>query len=53
MVALGKIRVLHVLGALNPGGVETWLLHVMRHVDRSAFQIDFLFHTNQPAVYDE
>jgi len=53
MVALRKIRVLHVLGALNPGGVETWLLHVMRHVDRSAFQVDFLVHTTQPAVYDD
>jgi glycosyltransferase involved in cell wall biosynthesis len=46
------IRVLHVLGALNPGGVESWLLQVVRHIDRERFQLDFLVHTEQPAAYD-
>ena len=46
------LRVLHVLGAMNRGGVETWLMHVLRHVDRESFQTDFLVHTDQPAVYD-
>lgn len=35
------IRVLHVLGALNPGGVETWLMNVLRYIDLSRFQLDF------------
>lgn len=46
------VRVLHVVGAMNRGGVETWLMHVLRHIDRQAFQMDFLVHTGQPAVYD-
>jgi glycosyltransferase involved in cell wall biosynthesis len=46
------IRVLHVLGAMNQGGVETWLMHVLRHLDRERFQMDFLVHTDQPAAYD-
>jgi hypothetical protein len=26
------LRVLHVLGAINRGGVETWLMHVLRAI---------------------
>jgi glycosyltransferase involved in cell wall biosynthesis len=53
MPATRPIRVLQVLGALNHGGIETWLLHVMRHIDRQAFQFDFVVHSAKPAAYDE
>ena len=43
------IRVLHVLGALNPGGIEVWLVKLMRRIDRERIQIDFLVHTAEPA----
>jgi glycosyltransferase involved in cell wall biosynthesis len=46
------IRVLHVLGALNPGGIEVWLVKLMRHIDRERIQVDFLVHTVEPAAYD-
>ena len=32
---------LHVLGGLNPGGVETWLLELARHADGSGWAFDF------------
>jgi len=48
-----KIRVLHVVGSMNRGGVETWLMHVLRNIDRERFQFDFLVHTSQPAAYDD
>jgi len=47
------IRVLHVIGGMNRGGIETWLMNVLRHIDRERFQIDFLVHTRQQCVYDE
>lgn len=47
------VRILHVVGALNRGGVETWLMHVLRHIDRDRFRFDFLTHTTQPAAYDD
>ncbi|PMB51365.1 glycosyltransferase [Fischerella thermalis CCMEE 5201] len=47
------IRVLHVLGGMNRGGVETWLMHILRHIDRDRIQMDFLVHTNQPCAYDD
>ena len=46
------IRILHVLGAMNYGGVETWLMHVLRHLDRESFRTDLLVHTDKPAAYD-
>jgi len=47
-----KIRVLHVLGRMNRGGVETWLMHVLRATDRSRYQLDFFVHTTEPSVFD-
>lgn len=46
------IRVLHVVGRMNRGGVETWLMHVMRNTDRSRFAFDFLVHTAESSAYD-
>jgi glycosyltransferase involved in cell wall biosynthesis len=49
----GRIRILHVLRAMNRGGIETWLMHTLRHIDRERFEIDFLVGTREPADYDE
>ncbi len=45
-------RVLHVVGSLDRGGVETWLMHVLRSVDRSRAAMDFLVHSPRPGAYD-
>ena len=37
-----SIRILHIVSALRPAGVETWLLHVLRHIDRNRFHMDVL-----------
>ncbi len=46
-------RILQVVGGMNRAGVETWLMHVLRHIDRGKYKIDFLVHTDQPCAYDE
>lgn len=46
-------RILHVVGSLGCGGIETWLLHVLRSVDRNELAMDFLVHLPEPAFYDE
>jgi glycosyltransferase involved in cell wall biosynthesis len=46
-----QIRILHALGAMNPGGVETWLMHVLRNIDRSRFQMDFCTFGAEPGLY--
>ncbi len=46
-------RVLHVVGKLDRGGIETWLLQVLEHSDRQACEMDFLVHCDEPGVLDE
>lgn len=46
------LRVLHVLGGLHRGGVETWLVNLVRRADRSRLAMDFLVHTEQTCAYD-
>ncbi|MBD2165283.1 glycosyltransferase [Calothrix membranacea FACHB-236] len=35
------------------GGIETWLMHILRHIDRDRLQMDFLVHATNPCAYDE
>lgn len=50
---LHPIRILHVVGGMNRAGVETWLMHILRHINRDRFQMDFLVHTDKPCVYGD
>lgn len=52
-VSSRPIRILHVVGRMDRGGVETWLMQILRNIDRSRFQMDFLVHTAKPGAYDE
>jgi glycosyltransferase involved in cell wall biosynthesis len=47
------IRILHVVGGMNRGGTETWLMNILRNIDRDRFRMDFLVHTTQPCAYDD
>jgi glycosyltransferase involved in cell wall biosynthesis len=44
---------LQVVYTLNRGGIETWLVHVLRHIDRARFRLDFLVHTPDRCDYDD
>ena len=46
------MRILHVVGGLNRGGAETWLVEVLRYIDRERYSMDFLVHTANPGAYD-
>lgn len=47
------VRILHVVGGMDRGGVETWLMHVLRNIDRQQFQMEFLVHTERQCAYDD
>jgi glycosyltransferase involved in cell wall biosynthesis len=49
----GTTRVLHVVGAMNRGGTETWLVDLLSCADHARFQHDVLTHTNGIASLDE
>lgn len=44
-------RVLHVVGGMNQGGTENFLMNLYRKIDRSKVQFDFL--VNRPGFFDE
>ncbi|MBN2021478.1 MAG: glycosyltransferase [Pirellulales bacterium] len=47
------IRILQAVGQMDRAGIETWLMHLLRHIDRDRFQMDFLTRTCQKAAYDD
>lgn len=47
------VQILHVIGGLSRGGIETWLMHLLRTIDRERFRIDFLVHTAEPRPHDD
>jgi glycosyltransferase involved in cell wall biosynthesis len=46
------IRILHIVGILRRGGLETWLMHVLRNLNREQIQVDFLVQIDTPSAYD-
>ena len=49
----GPLRVLHVVGQMNRGGVETWLVQLLRVADPRELRMDFLVSFAAPGAYDE
>lgn len=47
------IRVLHVIGSMNRGGIETFLMNIYRNIDRDKVQFDFAVHTQKKCAYDD
>lgn len=47
------LRILHVVGSMARGGVETWLLHMLRHTERSHLHMDFLTLHGGAHAYDD
>jgi glycosyltransferase involved in cell wall biosynthesis len=37
---------------MNLGGVETWLMHILRNINRDDFKFHFLVHSSVEAAYD-
>jgi glycosyltransferase involved in cell wall biosynthesis len=50
-MAQRQLRILHALGTVDPGGVETWLLNVLRYSDPSRFQFEFCTFGTHPGLF--
>ncbi|MBW7474268.1 glycosyltransferase [Paenibacillus oenotherae] len=48
-----KIKVLHVVGKMHPGGIETLLMNVFRHLDRDRYEFHFAVQSDERAFYDD
>ena len=47
------IRVLHIFGALNPGGVELLVMNIYRCIDREKIQFDFALTNGVKSFFDD
>mgnify|MGYP001624405131 CR=1 FL=1 len=46
-------RILCIVGSMNAGGAETFLMKIYRNLDRTKYQMDFCVSIDSPGVYDE
>lgn len=47
------MRVLHVIGAMDCAGAETFLMNLYRNIDRNKIQFDFVVHTEKHMFFEE
>ncbi len=47
-----KKRILHVVGGMDRGGIETWLIQILQRIDLEQFNIDFIYNTDKHCDYD-
>lgn len=47
------LKVLHVVYEMGLGGIETWLMNVLRRIDRERYKMDFLVQTEEKHAYDD
>lgn len=50
---MGIKRVLHVVGSINAGGMETMIMNYYRNIDRTKIQFDFLIFTEGKGFYED
>lgn len=50
---MNVIHVLHVVGIMNRGGIETFIMNVYRNINRNKVQFDFLVHKDEVGDYDK
>lgn len=46
-------RVLHIVGSMNRGGLETFLMNLYRNIDREKLQFDFIIHHCKKTDYED
>ena len=47
------IRILHIVGAMYPGGMENFIMNLYEKIDREKFQFDFVVHVQKENDYRE
>lgn len=47
------LKVLHVVFKMGRGGVETWLMNVLRRIDRRKYRVDFMVQTDEKHSYND
>lgn len=45
------VRILNIVGAMYPGGIENFIMNLYRHIDRTRYQFDFCVHDRRDGDY--
>jgi glycosyltransferase involved in cell wall biosynthesis len=46
-------RILHVVSSLERGGIDLWLMQVLRRIDRDSYQLDFMILNERRGVFEQ
>lgn len=46
-------KILHVIGGLDAGGAETFIMNIYRNIDKTKYQFDFFINTQHHCFYEE
>lgn len=46
------IRILQVVGSMNYGGIQSYIMNLYRNIDNSKVQFDFIVHTDEEQAFD-
>jgi len=46
-----RMRILHVVGSMDPGGVEIWLINVLKYIDRDLLEFHFCTFGREPGLF--
>lgn len=46
------IRILQIVGGMDMGGIENFIMNVYRNVDRAKVQFDFFIHNDKDAIFE-
>ncbi len=47
------IRILHIVGIMNMGGLENLIMNIYRNIDRDKIQFDFLITRQEEGIFDQ
>lgn len=50
---MNKIKILHVVGKMDPGGIETLLMNIYRNIDRKRYEFHFAVQYPESGFYDQ
>lgn len=47
------VKVIHIVGKMDMGGQETFIMNLYRNIDRNKIQFDFIVHSKEKGYYDD
>lgn len=46
------VRILQIVGGMDMGGIENFIMNIYRNIDRTKVQFDFFIHNDKDAIFE-